>query len=479
MVDVRRAPWWVAAPPAVLALAVGLFRIGRHGLFNDEYATWYASTLPLRDLARLLDHQDALLGPHYLAMHVWIELAGIEPGHLRAPSAAAMAVAAGLIALVGRRLIGPWPGLAAGLAFAVLPSTSAYAQEARPYAFAVAFVLLATLLLLRAMDEPSGRRWAAYGVAVLLVALSHVVAVLVLAAHAVLVWWAPSSNRRSLRRGWVLSTGAALLAVLPLVLKGSTQTFAIEWIVATPRAVRELPARLFGSDTAMLVVVVLAIVGVAVLVRSTPRVGGVLLVWALVPPLFCLATAPALHLFLDRYLLFTVPAWLLLAAGLLRAAGRPVAPAAALALALAVGLAGLPDQEQARRLSTIEPDFDRAARIVDAGLREGDGIVFVSTRRDARRAFAYLHAIGVVGPTRDVLLGRSAQELGWVRGTECDDPARCLTGVDRVWLVTEEPPVRTRVEPLSAGARQVLEDEFDAETVGRARQLRVELLQRP
>src|SRR5207253_3574006 len=55
-------PWLVAAPPAVLTLVASLVGIGRYGFGNDEYATWYASTLPWPDLFRLLDHQDVMLG---------------------------------------------------------------------------------------------------------------------------------------------------------------------------------------------------------------------------------------------------------------------------------------------------------------------------------------------------------------------------------------------------------------------------------
>lgn len=479
MAAAARSSSWVAVPPALLTLVVSLAGIGRYPLGNDEYATWHASTLSFPDLFRLLNHQDVLLGPHYLAMHAWIELAGASAGHLRAPSAAAMACAAGLVALIGRRLLDPWTGLGAGLMFAGIPTTSVYGQEARPYAFAVAGVLLATLLLLRAIDEPSRRgRWAWYGVALVVVALSHVVALSVLAAHAVMIWQARGGDDRPMRR-WVLSTAVPLVVLLPLMVKGSTQTGAISWIKADAEALRELPERMFGSATVALVVIALAVLAAAALRNRTVAV---LLTWALVPPVFCLLTSPWLHLFLYRYVLFTVPAWVLLAAALPRALARDArrwfVAAGTLVLSAVVGIVGLPDQEEARRLPLHEPGFPAAARVVEAGMRDGDGIVFAATRRDTRRAFRYLHATGVVGAPKDVLLGRTAQELGRFQGTECVDTAACLAGTDRIWLVTDAEPGPRRVMPLSSRAQAMLRAEFDAELVRSVGHLQVHLLRR-
>ncbi len=483
MAAAGRSSWWVAVPPTLLTLAVSLYQIGRYGLGNDEYATWHASTLSFPDLFRLLDHQDVLLGPHYLAMHAWIEVAGADAGHLRAPSAAAMACAAGLVALIGRRLFDPWTGLGAGLMFAGIPTTSVYGQEARPYAFAVAGALLATLLLLRALEVPSWRRWTWYGCALVLVALSHVVALTVLAAHAVLVWRDAREGEGPLRRRWLVATAVPLTVLLPLLAKGATQTGPIRWIKADAEAVRELPERMFGSATVALVVVALALVAAVALVRTDRRSLTLLLVWAVVPPVFCFVTSPWLHLFLYRYVLFTVPAWVLLAAALPGALARGsrrrrLMVAGSLALSAVVGLIGVPDQEEARRLAPHEPDFNAAARVVESGLRDGDGIVFAATRRDTRRAFRYLHATGVVGAPKDVLLGRSAEEVGLFQGTECVDTARCLAGTDRLWMLTDAEPSPDRVDPLSSHAQAVLRTEFDSELVGTVRQLHVHLLRR-
>src|SRR5690242_13463386 len=99
--------WLVGVPGAALAFVLSCVGLGERSLWNDEYATWYASTLSPRDLVRLLDHIDTVVGAYYTFMQLWIRAFGDSPTSLRLPSAIAMAGAAALVAAVGRRLFGP------------------------------------------------------------------------------------------------------------------------------------------------------------------------------------------------------------------------------------------------------------------------------------------------------------------------------------------------------------------------------------
>ncbi len=176
---------WVI--PGLLTLAVTLTGIGHAQPWRDELATWSAAIRPVPDLVRMTRTIDAATGPYYLLVHGWTALAGASPTALRLPSALAMAVAAALTARLGAMLVGSRAGLLAGLLFAVLPVTSRYGQEARPYALATLFAVLATLLLVEALRRPTWRRWAGYALAVAALALLHLIALTLLAAHAVVV----------------------------------------------------------------------------------------------------------------------------------------------------------------------------------------------------------------------------------------------------------------------------------------------------
>ncbi|MDO3684256.1 glycosyltransferase family 39 protein [Micromonospora sp. C28ISP2-4] len=176
---------WVV--PGLLTLVVTLAGIGHAQPWRDELATWSAATRPVPDLVRMTGTIDGATGPYYLLMHGWTALAGTSPAALRLPSALAMAVAAALTARLGAVLVGRRAGLLAGLLFAVLPVTSRYGQEARPYALATLLAVLATLLLVEALRRPGRWRWAGYAAAVAALGLLHLLALTLLAAHAVVV----------------------------------------------------------------------------------------------------------------------------------------------------------------------------------------------------------------------------------------------------------------------------------------------------
>jgi mannosyltransferase len=364
---------------------------------------------------------------------------GDSEASLRMPSALAMAATAAITAVLGRRLFDPATGLAAGLIMAALPAATRYGQEARPYAFAIGFATLATLLLLRAMDRPSWRRWLWYGGGVILAGLVHIVTLCVLLGHAVFMWRAfrVSGDLRLLR--WIAGAFLAVTVALPLAAKGSDQSSVISWIRADATAVVTLPERIFGSWQVAVVVLAAAVLA-TILLWSRQRGPVVLLLsWALFPPVICYVTFPLLHLFLHRYLLFTVPAWALLAAALgfslTRFTGRSVAripvSSSALLVVAAVLLVG-------------GPDFRGAAAVVMAAAAPGDGIVYSGVTRNGRRAFDYEGRNRRL--PRDVLVARTSEQNGTFGAQECADPGLCVGATRRIWLVS---PTDAHLDPMN------------------------------
>lgn len=186
-------PAWVAVIPALTALAVTLYQIQRPSLWRDEGATLAAVHRSLPQLLRMLGHTDVVNGAYYVLMWFVTRAAGTSALTLRFPSAVGMAVAAGVTAALGRRLVSARAGLAAGLVFAALPSVTWYAQNARSYALATALATIASYLLVRSMAAAPGRGpWlAGYGVSVAAVGLGNVFALLLIPAHGLtLALWA-------------------------------------------------------------------------------------------------------------------------------------------------------------------------------------------------------------------------------------------------------------------------------------------------
>ena len=164
--------WYVpAAVGFVVMIGMGLWGLSRQGsMGNDEVATKWAALLNWQQLQHLLRRVDAVHGFYYALMHVWAKI-GTSPAALRVPSVIAMAVAAGLVAVIARRLTGSgWTAVFAALIMAVTPSISYYAQTARSYAMVVAGVAALTLILIHAIAAEARapgtawRWWAAYAV---------------------------------------------------------------------------------------------------------------------------------------------------------------------------------------------------------------------------------------------------------------------------------------------------------------------------
>jgi mannosyltransferase len=445
-----------AGVPAVVVGALSLLNLGNRPLWYDEYTTWYAASISTGDLFHLLRNEDAVLAPYYLFMRGWTHFAGVSAVSLRLPSALAMMAAAALVVIVGERLLGARAGLTAGLLFAVIPNITRYAQEARPYGFAMAATLLATLLLLRALEQPSWSRWAGYGAALAVTGLAHLVAVLIVLPHLVAVLWPP----RNWRRIWpfLVAAGIGGAIVLPLVILGSGESAAISWLHFTVSSVRTYPYALAGSQTVAVAVATLALAG-AVIRFGTHRPSVLLLlVWAVGPFLVTLVTAPLLDLFLFRYLLFTIPAWCLLAAAAVSAVeGRWLTLGAPAVLLVWIGYLALPGLSQAW-LPPGEPDFRAAAGVVVAHEQAGDSIIYGHSDRDSRLDMAY--ELRLSSPPRDVLLTVPPQALGGYAAHECAHPEECLSSTSRLWLIAVYPTAEHPYGQLSPSVERLLHNDF-------------------
>jgi len=131
-------------------------------------------------------------GAYYLCLHPVILLLGSSPAAIRAPSAVAMAAAAGFTAALGRRLAAqaalPSPaltGLLAGLLVAAAPQATRYAQDARPYGIVTMLAAGASYLLVRSLADGRWRWWAGYGAALACAGLFNVFSLLLIVAHGI------------------------------------------------------------------------------------------------------------------------------------------------------------------------------------------------------------------------------------------------------------------------------------------------------
>ncbi|MGE5155901.1 MAG: glycosyltransferase family 39 protein, partial [Betaproteobacteria bacterium] len=411
--------------PAALTALVGAIGLGRPGLWTDELATWGMATTPWHDFWPVLRYVDAVLAPYYAFMHVWVSIFGDSDVSLRAPSLLSMVGAAALVGAIGAKVASRRVGLVAGIVFAVLPSTSRFAAEARPFALTVLCACLATWLLLRCWAESTVTRWLAYALGIVVLGWLHVVAILLVAAHA----WVVLTWRRSL--WWPFAAAAAVggIASVPILYYGAAQRHQVAYI-SPVGFVTAVPYSqvLFGGLAVAVFIAALALGSLPLRLPSA-----IFAAWALVPPMALILVSLVLPMFLPRYLVFTTPGWALLAGAALARLRVPWASALLVVLAVLT----VPAQVQMRGVGGHDQATRQLVDIIAARQQPGDAVAYASdepigawTARDAVD-----HYLAPGRRPRDVLATNPPRHAGLLLATECDQVQPCLAGVQRLWVV--------------------------------------------
>jgi len=453
-------PAWVAVIPALTALAVTLYQIQRPSLWRDEGATLAAVHRSLPQLLHMLGHTDVVNGAYYVLMWFVTRAAGTSPLALRFPSAVGMAVAAGVTAALGRRLVSARAGLAAGLVFAALPSVTWYAQNARSYALVTALATIASYLLVGSMAAATGRgRWlAGYGVSVAALGLGNIFALLLIPAHGLtLALWArhdrgegaastgappaPTGDARAVRgwpavRGWLAASAAALAVTSPVMVIAAGQRGEVSWLKRLDAARAASIHQLLGPPAlaALMLLVIVATLAFCALrgrlaADMPPRLLALSLPWLLLPPAVLLAATTIHPVYSPRYIMFCAPAAALLAGAGLASLGR-AGGAAGLAL---IVLVALPGQAGDRRVSSHSENLRLLSRQLAAHSRPGDALLFPRLT-DHEFEAAYPSAYR---PLRDVGLAQTPIQSATLLGTAAPAPVvrHRLTTVHRLWVI--------------------------------------------
>jgi len=446
----------------------------------------------------MLQTVDAVMAPYYLLERAVVLLFGDSPFAMRLPSAAFMGMSAALVSLVGTRTMrltglpaegrnAKAAGFYAGLLFAAIPSISYYGQESRAYAMAVFACLLSTLALLLALEAPhTQKRWGLYCLSLVLVGLSHLVALAVLPAHAVLALIPRQAQptRYRLIRSWLVSTAVSGLILLPFVLWSASQKGQVSWIPGRWSDLRVLPKTLFQAGAVGYLLLSTAMLSGIPLARTFSRARCALLLWAFLPPAVLFATRNQLHLFLHRYMLFIIPAHCVLSAtsctdlaSWLRARNLPHR-AIGIVFCCGVLLMGSSSQVRLRRTtSSGHEDYLAATQYVLKMQHGGDGIAFGALHRPpaSRLAFDYFSRNATEKP-RDVFRDTSASAALAAEG--CSITATCLApDLSRLWLLTTaQPSAPWGALPFDRTA--ALQDEFQVASAQPFQRVTVVLLTR-
>jgi mannosyltransferase len=448
--EYRPGPWWMRLAPPLVTFVIMLIGITVPSYWRDEAATLAAVRRPFGSMIAMLGHVDAVHGVYYALAWVISRTFGYGELALRLPSAIAMAVAALFVAALGRRLVSPQAGLAAGLLFAVIPDISLYGQDARPYAMVVAAAALASYLLVRALGAGHAhqrRWWAGYAAAVALVGILNIFGLLLLAGHAVtmalrMLAPQPGQSRRALARRWVTAVAVAVVIAGPQIVFGWLQRKQISWLSIHGTDGVSSVTKLIGPPIMTWAVAGAAVIGVAVIAvtaRRRPagqrvppwlaRLLGLCVPWLVLPPALLFISSDFSPVYNFRYILFCAPAAALLAGTALAALGRIVGTAAL----IVVAVLGLNTQVGFRTPGGHGDNIRQADQIIAQTSKPGDVVLYTNPNAESFGA-AYPYGLGGLV---NIQLARGPVPSGTLGGTNVSNAVleQRLAHVSRLWIV--------------------------------------------
>jgi mannosyltransferase len=338
----RRLRLALAALVAVGAL-LRFATLGAQHFWQDEAVTAALLRLDLRDMLATMSAAESTPPLYYLVAWAWVLVFGTGEVGLRALSAVAGTLTIPVAYAMTATLTSRETGLVAAALTAVNPGLVWYSQEARSYALLVLLGGLSVLFFARSLRGGGDRDVALWAVAAVLSLLTHYFAGFLVAAEA--LWLLAAYPKRTVAALAVGSVAASCAALLPLVVRQSGQLGFIE---ESPLRIRvaEIGEQFLVGPTGeavefgLPVIAALALGAIALLLRTDTRQRRSILVpaslaLAAVSAPIVLAAVGMDYVLARNFLLFWLPAVVVVAVGL--SARRSPRIGAAVGIALVVG----------------------------------------------------------------------------------------------------------------------------------------------
>ena len=459
---------WVAVIAITgLAAFLQLHAITAKSFWLDEGASITFARLDWYNLLRILWRREMNMVLYYLLLRGWLHF-GDSVTFIRGLSVVFATAAIPAIFALGRKLQGTTVGLLSALLLAVNAFQVRYAQEARSYSLLVLLVILSTYSFISAVGSGRKRDWNCYIALSALAVYAHFFAILVVLSH----WsalrisgYTGIDSREELRAQSNRAARLIVLWTLPIwIFIATTGAGPIAWI---PRPgindIVGLLKKLSGNAQTPLLIVYSICVALGLFVgarairrREANTTSSVILsCWLFVPLLTVLLVSFARPIFAPRYLMISLPAWIILAAQGIASLRPRIVVIVATGAIVWLGIAGV--------RSYYKTDFDIGRNDVRSATsyildhaESGDGVVFYSLSTRFPYDYYAAHTAGRNKP--EILWPGSNTSLGWRDFMGVPSPARVPNFAEeheRIWVViTPLPPNDPKFAAFEASLNQ-------------------------
>jgi mannosyltransferase len=433
---------WLLVGIIGLAFALRMIGLDLESLWRDEIDAIRFASQPLSNLLRffVVPGQNGPL--YYLVLRPWLALAGRSEVALRFFSVAFGVVAVPLVYRLGRRLFPSLPSLAllAALLAATSPYLAWYGQEGKMYTLAVALVLFSMERYLAALERGGWHRWLLYVAGTSAALYVHLIAALMVPTQAILFFLTDSGTRQARWKPWLASMAVLTLPYLPLlrwqlplILRPTSSTgYAF---VSLPRMLHSLLANyslgVLHGQVGWSLVLFVGLMLAAGLVwqgqRARLRALTQLVCWLLVPVLGFFLITLIRPMYTARYLIFVLPAYLLLLAAGVVAVWRHSRLLASFWLVALLATSGRGLWSQAR--TPVKADFRSATQYVANQMAPDDLLLFqIPYGRHSFDYYLELHRLPSPTPQEPALLPDGGGALVFLPLVASGDRAPYLWG---------------------------------------------------
>ena len=323
----------------LVGFGLRLHKLGSVPLRGDEaFSAQYWAGLRLAQSLTTI----ATLEPHpvltYAIFRAWGRLIGTREFPLRALPALANLLGIPALYALGKRMGGRWTGIFAALLWALHPFEIWHAQDLRNYGIWAGASAIALWLGFRALQRNRRQDWILYAVAAAIAANIYYDEWLTMAAFGLFALITQWKNWRLVRRLLLAQAPAIITSVLSfLILQwsllinggygGTTGGFDAArppFFLTTLTFSKDLPADFTSALWPLILLVLLA--GLWLIWRGDRDKALFLGLMAFVPLLLLCILSLKLNIFAPHYVLSTVPAYILILAGMITTITPPLAP---------------------------------------------------------------------------------------------------------------------------------------------------------